>query len=140
MALVWKDAYRTGHLTVDGDHEKLFAITNDFCAAKDVAAAKVTLGRLLDYAGSHFAREEAVLAACGPKPETLYFHQQSHAVLAKRLHALILKFGGAADSRIVKETAALLEMWVFNHVVKDDVKIKPILEKHVTVKGKTAAR
>ena len=137
MALVWKDSYRVGHEAVDEDHQQLFAIANEFCAAANTSAAQTALSRLLDYANGHFSREEAVLYACGGKAQTNYYHHQSHEVLTSRLRQLILRFGsgpfgrrdpsGKSGDQFVKDTAALLEMWIFNHVVKEDVLIKSML-------------
>ena len=132
MALQWKDAYSVGHVDLDGDHQKLFAIANEFSASADPTAAQMALSRLLDYANGHFGREEAVLGACCGKPETRYFHHQSHEVLTNKLRQLILRFGGMspgkAGGQLVKDTAILLEMWIFNHVVKEDVKIRPMIQ------------
>jgi len=131
MPLVWKDAYRVGHEAVDEDHQYLFAIANEFCAAADANAAQTALARLLEYASGHFSREEAVLNACGGKAQANYFHHQSHEVLTNRLRQLILRFGGGPsvkrDDQFVRDTAALLEMWIFNHVVKEDVQIRSMI-------------
>ena len=140
MALVWKDAYRVGHEAVDEDHQYLFAIANEFCAAANATAAKTALARLLDYADGHFSREEAILNGFGGKAKAAYFHHQSHEVLSTRLRQLILRFGGGAldksADQFVRDTAALLEMWIFNHVVKEDIHIKSMIASRL---GKVAA-
>lgn len=127
MPLVWKDEYRIGHGELDNDHMTLFSIANEFSVARDIDAARTALAKLLDYANVHFAREEAVIRACGLKPDALSSHFQCHGILADRLRGLVINFGvnpTNAKKDVVKETAILLEMWIFNHVLKEDVKIK----------------
>lgn len=130
MPLAWTPAYSTGHSVLDQDHQALFAIVNDFVSGRDLLAARTALSRLLHYSAAHFAREEAVVAALGLDHVA---HHKMHDVLLKNLRGLVLPTGTAAPSKqeaeVVAKTAALLEMWVYNHVAKEDVKLLPQIQK-----------
>ena len=130
MSLEWSPAYTTGHKVLDDDHKNLFAIVNDFIAGRDLKAAQTALSRLLTYSAAHFAREEAVVAALGLDYVT---HRKMHEVLLKNLRGLVLPAGGTPpskrDAEVVVKTAALLEMWLYNHVVREDVKLLPQIKK-----------
>ena len=138
MSLLWKDAYRVGHDIIDTEHQALFALANTFAQAKTGAAARTTLGKLLDYASIHFAREEAVLATCHLPAETLHNHRQAHAGLRRRLNELVLRFGSrGSEHQLVQETAALLETWIFNHVIKEDIKLRAYLVREIRSKPRS---
>jgi hemerythrin-like metal-binding protein len=130
MALTWSSAYSTGHTALDEDHKVLFSIVNQFTAGRDLPAARLALTQLVQYSAAHFAREEAVVAALGLD---LLTHKKMHDVLLKNLRGLMLPTGsatpGANEAQVVAQTAALLEMWVYNHVAREDVKLLPQIKK-----------
>ena len=135
MALVWLDKYSVGHEQIDADHRRLFDITNRFCAAQSVDAARSALSELVNYANEHFRREEAVLLAYSRTLDGYGSHIAGHEDLQDKLRDLILSYSDLKRDQgrgsIVKDTAILLETWIYQHVAIEDMKLRRILGKPV---------
>lgn len=129
MKLAWSPSYSIGHKSIDEDHQRLFQLVNDFVATQDLVTARKTIMQLHDYAKAHFAREEAVLAACGAA--NLESHRREHEKLATAINSLLLSHlvenKAATERDIIQRVAALLEKWVFHHVLVEDMKQKPAI-------------
>jgi hemerythrin-like metal-binding protein len=142
MALTWDEKYHIGHLTVDSDRRKLFEIADEFTRSKDVTASRRVLARLIDSAAINFAREEYVLQLCMVPANKLAVHRSCHNILKQSLRDVVLDEVLAAKRpqahEFVRKTARLLEMWIFNHIIKDDLDVKPFVLKHIH--GRDAAR
>jgi len=61
----WGDTYKTGHETVDTQHQALFRMVNELhdaiIANKDQSVLFPTLERLAKYTVEHFKTEEALM-------------------------------------------------------------------------------
>jgi len=126
MKLVWSEALSVGHRGIDQDHRELFALVNRFTAAADPATARQALIEVDSYARAHFAREEQLMEVAGFAG--LAEHRASHAALLadiKRLLLADLPHGGARrPGTVVREVAALLKGWIFDHVMSEDVQMR----------------
>lgn len=120
----WDDKYLIGHDAIDRQHQRLFEILNNLHAAMKArhgdASIDATLAALLDYAQSHFAEEEQVMADVG-YPE-LEAHRGKH-------RQLNLKLAAMTESRQAGERIATFELltflgeWIVDHVGRVDHEI-----------------
>ena len=131
MALVWNESYSFGHNKVDAARRRIFDVANEFSAKKDVSAARYALSSLAEYARTVFPTEESLIFACVGQAG-YNSHARDHRILIRHLESLLLT-GLHSDKPtkgdFVQQSAALLEMWIFNHFIKEDPKVRPDLIK-----------
>ena len=134
MPITWRDDMATGAPTLDADHQQLFRIVNTIELAMsarrwDLAAQAMDL--LLRYVDEHFPKEEAIMEAVG-FPD-LDRHKRAHIDLTAKSRYLTQRFKAAKtpeDRTAIAETIqTFLDDWLLNHVIKEDVKIKPLVPK-----------
>jgi hemerythrin len=131
MSLVWRAQFSVGNDLIDSDHQYLLEIINkaEVClkAANPVALAAL-LDELGEYAKSHFEREELLAKAVGyPKADHLHL---SHNQLADQMIKFREKLGDSWTQESVSTFSAILRDWLINHVIKEDMLLKPYLTKH----------
>lgn len=134
MALVWRDQLSVGNNVIDSDHKHLISIINliEQClAAKNRDGLDAALDDLYQYSLIHFAREELFAAEAGFTQVSRLAH--SHH---KLLDDLVL-LRGELDAVIYgwpNETIArlndFLRSWLIDHVIKEDLLLKPVLQRH----------
>ena len=124
-------ATKTG--VIDADHRHLLDIINRF---ENFAADGLTLDEGLEilfalkfYAATHFKREEGLqLRVNYPHYEA---HKKQHAELLDQLTAIIEALRGGAGApldQVARETSALLQHWLMDHVLKSDLKMKAFVK------------
>ena len=131
MALLWRSQLSVGNDLIDSDHQYLLEIINraEVCLKSvDTVALTSVLNELANYGKSHFEREELVAKAVGyPKADLLH---ESHTRLAEQL----TKFREGVESNRTKinvdEVTTFLRDWLIQHVIKEDMLMKPWLTKH----------
>ena len=131
MPLLWRSQFSVGNDLIDSDHQYLLEIINK--AEVSLKAVKaVELSGLLDelsrYAKSHFEREELIARAVGyPKADQLNL---SHNLLTDQMTRFRDNLGDTWTQASVTEFTAFLRDWLINHVIKEDMLMKPWLTKH----------
>jgi hemerythrin len=134
MAIAWREQLSVGNNIIDEDHKYLIEIINkvEVCLAKkDMPALKAELQRLHDYAQLHFDREEKIASAVGYE-QTPGLHQ-SHQELMERLATMQSSFVSAEQTwspELTKSFADFLRDWLIDHVIKEDLLMKPVLQKY----------
>ena len=124
MAVAWKDSYSFGDDEVDDLRRKLFSATSRFAARPDVASARSAIFEFKTYASTVFALEERIMRETGYRARAV--HSGHHDVLSRHTDDLLLsRF--KTDAEFVKRAASVIEMWVFNHFMKEDPKVRPAL-------------
>ena len=126
--LSWHDRYLLGHAEIDAQHKKLFELVNHF---DDVIklGMPAELGFILDdlliCAAEHFLYEEDWMDRIG-YPKTLE-HKRVHADLLEQLQQMTLKMkaGGNVGT---KSVARFLVDWLTNHILREDLDLKPYLQ------------
>jgi hemerythrin len=130
MALAWREQFSVGNDLIDSDHRYLIEIINK--AEQSLKTNnRAELTRLLEdlarYGKSHFEREELVAAAAGyTKADQLHV---SHAQLNKTLAEFQASIGDTWSENDVARFTAFLRDWLINHVIKEDMLMKPWLTK-----------
>jgi hemerythrin len=117
--------FQVGIDQVDREHRQLFEIAGkvyDALAASDeaaAAAARAAIAELLDYTVTHFASEEALMAAAG-YPE-LEAHRELHHHLLSQARDMEMRaeFG---EQYVPVELSHFLYNWLVDHIEANDRK------------------
>ena len=130
--IFWREAMSIGSTGLDNDHRRLIGLVNqaeEGLAHADAALLASVLEDLVTYVNLHFHREEAVLEAIGYPARHL--HCSHHAALARTVHVLHDRFrataGGMEQHRHAGQLARLLHDWLIEHILKEDMHLKPYL-------------
>ena len=139
MALVWREQMSVGNNLIDNDHKQLIDIINkveESLAQED----KRTLGQMFDelskYSQDHFKREEKLAKEVGyAKADKLH---KAHNILVEKLEKYKLN---AVErdwgEESIDDFCALLRSWLIDHVIKEDMLMKPYLVRfHPDYKGR----
>ncbi len=131
MNLVWKEQLSVGNDVIDSDHKHLIKIINlveESLATTNRSNLTLALASLSQYSKEHFAREEKIASAAG-YTRISQLHK-SHDELLSKLDQVKQKIGEEWTASSVKHFTALLQDWLVNHVIKEDMLMKPALEKY----------
>ena len=134
MSLVWREQLSVGNDIIDNDHKYLIEIINlieQSFATKNLNALAEALDSLTQYSKSHFAHEEKIAHAVGYK-QVAYLNR-SHGGLIKQLDKAkneLNEISQEWSSEIVEHFSHFLRDWLINHVIKEDLLMKPALQKY----------
>ena len=131
MALLWRSQFSVGNDLIDSDHQYLLEIINraEVCLkAVNAVALTAVLDELASYGSLHFEREELVAKAVGyPKADLLH---ASHTALVEHLKQFRGRMGPHWSQSEIAEFTLFLRDWLIQHVIKEDMLMKPWLTKH----------
>ncbi|MFZ2162968.1 MAG: hemerythrin family protein [Sideroxyarcus sp.] len=134
MSLVWREQLSVGNDVIDTDHRHLIDIINrveqslDARNRKELSAALESLSK---YSQEHFAREEKIARAAGFEQVPDLSH--SHEALIKQLDEIKTEIGGMGQewsTAVAEKFTKLLRNWLIDHVIKEDLLMKPVLQKY----------
>lgn len=130
MPIQWREQFSVSNDLIDSDHQYLLEIINkaELCLK---AGQFVHLPQILDelghYGQMHFQREEMLARAVGyPKSEQLHI---SHDASVDKLKAVRSDLGETWTKASITHFTAFLRDWLLNHVIKEDMLMKPWLLK-----------
>ncbi len=119
--LRWSDSLSVGIDSIDSQHKNLIGLINELNVQINSGSAKEavgrTLGKLIDYTGSHFQNEERLFAGHD------YPEQTSHKELHSKLVTQVLHFQDQfekGEKDISLELMEFLKDWLVNHIKKTD--------------------
>lgn len=139
--LTWSDKMSVGVEALDADHRKLMNFVNELHAAVRGRAATADVGRILDeligYTEYHFEVEER-LQKLARFPD-LEEHRQAHEALKTKVYALRETFRRDPKALNNMKVFDFLSDWLVRHILGDDMKYKPYLERRPVPAAKTAA-
>jgi hemerythrin len=127
--IIWTNDMGVGVVALDDDHKKLIGIINQLHFEMEEGHDKKVLGavldQLVDYAKSHFAREESLLfqAEYPDAPE----HKMEHERFIREIASLRERFASAPAATLDMELLGFLRNWLDNHVEGTDKKYGPFL-------------
>lgn len=149
MSIEWRDAMNVGDPSIDGDHQHLVELINDFETAiagriDHKGIARVLMG-LVEYTADHFKREEEIMVEI--RYPYLDSHRRSHRDVLKKLTEHVQDYVGADKSRrddMIRSMAGFLREWLVDHIIHSDLRMKPYVlrfreEMSETEKRKRAA-
>jgi hemerythrin len=139
MPIVWRDALSVGNDLIDADHQHLLTLINTLelmlTTEQPFAALRQALADLKTYTHEHFAREERIMIALRYVPYDA--HKHAHGELIRQLDEATRFIGEQTDvaalttaavPAAVKESLiGLLRAWLVDHIVKEDLHLKPLL-------------
>jgi len=136
MPVMWRNQMSVGNDRIDQDHRYLLCLINTIEFALSTGEHSDILVTALDqldyYTKDHFSREERLMIKISyPKyPD----QKQAHELLISQLSEIrqkILTVQENPDMRgIIPDITELLRNWLLDHVLKDDMLMKPFFEKY----------
>lgn len=136
MTILWRPAMAIGDEMVDTDHQHLVDLINAVELTLQAAQGEASLAGALDalsaYTREHFEREETLMRVIGY--ERLAAHRDAHHKLRGRLVEIRRHIEQAkaavAPPHEVQNLIELLRAWLLDHVMKEDMLLKPALAGH----------
>ncbi|MFO1112452.1 MAG: bacteriohemerythrin [Rhodospirillales bacterium] len=118
----WTPDFSVGVKSLDTDHKILISLINQLDDAirggEPGQTIASVLDALLDYTDYHFAREEALMAACD-YPD-LEAHLRTHNTLRAQVHDIRVRYRRNAESIHGREVLAFLKNWLTAHIIGRD--------------------
>lgn len=132
MPIHWNPNLSVGNDRIDHDHRHLIDLINQAeraLEAKSINQLSNRLAELDHYAGIHFKSEERIAKAV-QFPHIGRIHE-THQQLAQVLLACKHKVDHSAwTAELAHDVHTLLRTWLIDHVIKEDLLMKPYLLKH----------
>jgi len=130
MKLAWSKKMSVGNETIDTEHKKILYLVNEVesvIKTKDSALFMQALDMLEKSTRSHFEHEEKIaLAIDFPFEE----HDMEHQYILGEFQALKEKLAdsqGRWSESVAEHYYMFLSTWAIDHVMEDDMKMKPLL-------------
>jgi hemerythrin len=131
MTRRWHDGLKVGIDQIDEDHRHLFSILaalDDLIhsgGAVEPERVDAVLTQMAEYAGQHFAREEAMQEEVGF--DGFGDNRRQHVELTLTLEAFIAKYraGGLGKPTVAAEKILeFLTIWIEEHIIKTDLQMR----------------
>lgn len=135
MAIIWRSRMSVNNDLIDHDHHFMINFINTIELVLQNPEEKEmlleVLDQLHDYSVNHFRREESIQRKI-QYPQSLN-HKNSHSTLLADLEELKkdIEETKSTDEIVGRSTEIIsfLRNWLINHVLNEDMKLKPFLEK-----------
>ena len=133
----WDPAYSVGIEVIDHQHKQLIEYINELSIAgayrsfENRQKVQNVLEKLVDYTISHFSFEEQLMEEAGY--DMLAPHIKVHEAFIERIAFFKKRFENGED--ITKQLILDLQMWLVNHIQKDDADYKEIVQKALKKKN-----
>jgi hemerythrin len=118
----WTPEFSVGVSSLDTDHKILISLINQLDDAIRVGEPTETisgvLDALVDYTDHHFAREEALMRACGYSDTDA--HVRTHGTLRAQVHDIRDHYRRNPESIHSREVLAFLKNWLTAHIIGRD--------------------
>lgn len=134
MALAWSEQLSVGNAMIDAEHKNLIALVNNVesaIMAGDSAAFLQAFEQIEHCLCAHFANEEKIAQAI---KFNFTKNDLEHTYLLKMFHlikdavtSMSAKNGMWAEDA-VEHYAEFLSDWLTNHVIQEDMLMKPMLQ------------
>lgn len=133
MTLLWRKQLAVGNESIDTDHKYLICLINTVDLSLRTAQNRdillTTLEQLAEYTHLHFAREEQLMVSVHyPRYDQ---HKAQHQLLIRELSGIRAQLEAQADQTFTPAQcdtfAKLFRHWLIDHVVKEDMLLKPLL-------------
>lgn len=134
MAIIWRKGMSVGNDIIDHDHHFMINFINTIELVLQKPEEKemllAVIEQLREYASNHFRREEAIQRRI-QYPQSIH-HKKEHSLLLKEIENLIIEIKATKSAEeIAKRSTDIIDIlrnWLINHVLKEDMKLKPYLE------------
>jgi diguanylate cyclase (GGDEF)-like protein/hemerythrin-like metal-binding protein/PAS domain S-box-containing protein len=124
MALFyWNTHLETGNGQIDGQHKRLFELTNNIADAVSgqgsLPEAPALLEELIEYANTHFCDEEKLLCLSSLNTAKKHQHTCAHSAFLNQVQGIAAK-SDLAQAEAVNEILNFLVNWLVTHILKLD--------------------
>lgn len=124
--LTWDSSYSVGVRSLDHQHTNLFDILNELHAAMRSGQAREAAGgllhKLVSYTKSHFAAEEALMAATSYPG--LAKHRELHGALTRQVEEFVARYE-KGESALSIHLLTFLRDWLTRHIQQEDREYGP---------------
>lgn len=133
MALAWSNKLSVGNAIIDSEHRNLIVMVNSIEAtfkARDGSALSQELEQVEYWLCAHFRNEERIASAVG---FDFARNKLEHQNLLKELHRMrdeLNAMHGIWPDKVAKQYYQHLCDWIANHVIEEDMLMKPALTAH----------
>jgi hemerythrin len=130
MSLEWREQLSVGNDLIDSDHKYLIGLINrieESMATMNRGQLTEGLDSLSRYSLTHFALEEKIADGVH-YPQIPRLHE-SHEALLGKLEQVRQELDEDWTPTSIEHFIALLRAWLINHVIKEDLLMKPFLSK-----------
>ncbi len=134
MAIIWRKGMSVGNDIIDHDHHFMINFINTIELVLQKPEEKemllAVIEQLREYASNHFRREESIQRRI-QYPQSIH-HKNEHTQLMKDIDSLIIEIESTKSAEEIANRSegiiGVLRDWLINHVLKEDMKLKPYLE------------
>ena len=117
----WSNDIAVGNSLIDGDHQKLIKMINDFHDAMEQGRGNDVIGKVLNnlviYTKEHFKREEAEMQRI--KYPISLAHKLEHDKLIDEIAQLQASFASGKSMLTIK-ISKFLRDWLLTHIMQTD--------------------
>jgi hemerythrin len=124
-SVIWKSLYRSGHETIDDEHEALYNALQDLSRHMNKDTFKEALKDLIDMTRDHFKSEEAFLKESDYNE--LKKHAHIHEELLKKAYKIYHAYEAGQENDEEKITFVINTL-IMGHLVSEDLKFYESLE------------
>ena len=128
VSITWRNKMSIGEPMIDSDHKRLIDLINTYetaIGAGDMDLLKSAFDGLMHYTETHFAREEDLMRAIHYKDYQA--HKDAHDNLKLDLRKFHETIMAGDDDMHLTQVNKFLHDWLIDHVLNEDMKLKPIL-------------
>lgn len=126
----WSESMSVGVALLDSDHKALIEIINRLHLAIEDGDAPEILDQIFNalvaYIERHFAREEAVMAACDYP--TAAAHITEHLRFSQDMRYTRDRYFRGEEAAIGRELLDYLKDWLTHHILVEDMAYRPYAE------------
>lgn len=130
--IAWSEAFSVGIEALDDDHKYLFDLVHEYSAMttdeRGIFLTDTVFSALLEYAGFHFAREEAAMMIC--HYPSIDRHREEHGRLVETVKQVRAEYVLLSESGAKNRILALMQEWIVEHVIKSDFDYRDAMRRH----------
>lgn len=136
MPIIWRNGMSVGNDVIDHDHHFMVNFLNTIELLLQTPENKEMLLEVFDqlheYSINHFRREESIQRKI-EYPKSIH-HRNEHSSLLEKLEKLQSDIKNLNSNEELEEKAdeiiTFLRNWLINHVLDEDMQLKPYLTKY----------
>ncbi len=137
MTVFWRDQLSLGNELIDIEHRYLICLVNTVTHSlahpdDSLDDLKYAVEQLVDYTKKHFAHEEKIQLKI--QYAGYADHKASHQKLMEKIAEVQKEVKAVEEPSDLEgkgdEIAELLRTWLLDHVIKEDMKLKPLLARY----------
>ncbi len=127
----WSSSFEIGIAIIDEQHRQLVALLNElghgYVHGVERSEVERILDALIEYAGYHFATEEALWAELPTNDSAFEKHIKSHSGFANKVRSMRSKLKTDDSRKLIEDLLAFLVTWLAHHILYEDKYLSLVL-------------